>query len=155
MGASTGPGSLGLRPPHGEGLRLASPPESAGVLGAPKGGLFPEDQPAPPASKPLLPYNDDGGRDGDPSHEPVCDGVWTVGVLDGVISTVEPSLIRGAHKRQDGKRQRGWGQGREASGHAVPPSYVPQHPSRGPGHCLGPLVSHLRTNLTLGRPLPP
>lgn len=42
------------------------------------------------------------------------DGVWTVGVPDGVIATVEPSLVRGIDERQDGERQRGWGWGKEA-----------------------------------------
>ena len=40
-------------------------------------------------------------------HELMGDGVWTVGVLDGVFSAVEAMLIWGVHKSQDGKRQRG------------------------------------------------
>lgn len=88
-------------------------PAATRELGTPKGVLFPTNTTqgrymTRPPDKPLLPYKDDGGSDGDPGHEPVSDGVWTVGVPDGVITTVEPSLVRGIHERQDGERQRGW-----------------------------------------------
>ena len=76
------------------------------------------------------------------------DGVWTVGVPDGVISTVEPSLIWCVHQRQDGKRQRGWGQGREASGHTVLPMLCgPTSQARGPQ--MPASVGHLATCLGL------
>ena len=35
------------------------------------------------------------------------DGVWTLGVPDGVIAPVEPSLVRGIQERQEVERHRG------------------------------------------------
>lgn len=95
--------------PPGTGLRAVVLATQRGAT--PKGALFPTNTTQgrtrrPP--KPLLPYKDDSGCDGDPGHEPVGDGVRTVGVADGVIATVEPSLVRGIHERQDGERQSGW-----------------------------------------------
>ena len=55
------------------------------------------------------------------------DGVWTVGVSDGVISTVETSLVWSVDECQDGAGQSGWGVGGEEAGrHEVLPIAAPQ-----------------------------
>lgn len=95
----------------------------------------------------VLPYNEDGAGDGDPSHEAMGDGVRLVGVADGVVIAVEAPFVRGVHQRQDDegqrccKAERGRGLGypglqapRRHPACMVSPSHIPPDPAP---HCWG------------------